>query len=193
MSDMAIDLPIRPITVSEYARRVDVGLIDADERVELLDGMLVEMPPVDWSHGMALGLAFKHLVQRLGDGFFVTSDVSIPLGLCDEPQPDIAVFHVDVLGKRRKSELRAIDIVALIEISDSSLRRDTGAKLRAYARGQVGEYVVVDVPGRRVLRYSKPRGDGFASIEELAPPATFALLAAPEAPLEVARLLPPLT
>jgi Uma2 family endonuclease len=191
MGDMAIELPIRRITVAEYARMADLGIIDTDERIELLDGMLVEMPPVDWPHGMALGLALKHLVQRLGDRFFVTSDVSIPLGSCDEPQPDIAVFHLDVLGKKRKSEITASDIVALIEISDSSLRRDTGVKLRAYARGNVGEYVVVDVPGRRILRYSKPHRDGFASIEELAPPATFALQAAPETPLEVAGFLPP--
>src|SRR5271165_3234649 len=116
---MQVELPLRPITVDEYHRMAEAGIFDEDERVELLDGMLVEMPPTEWPHGLSYGLTLRHLFERLGGRFFVSGDISIPLGPRDEPQPDIAIFRLAVLGKKRKSELKAADIVALIEISDS--------------------------------------------------------------------------
>ena len=146
MSDMALEIPIRPITAVEYHRMVRDGIIRDDERIELLGGMLVEMPPLGQSHITAHTRIVKYLIERLGDRLAVAGQASIALTLTDEPEPDISLFLPGTFEKP-KSQWTGSDTVVLIEISDSSLRRDLGPKLRAYARGDIAEYIVVDLLG----------------------------------------------
>jgi Uma2 family endonuclease len=188
---MAIDLSIRPITTDEYRRMAEAGIIGADERVELLDGLLVEMPPIGVPHVFAHGLVVEHLIERLGRKFFVAGEASIPLSPRDEPQPDVAIFRREILSTKSKSEWNVRDIVALIEISDSSIGRDIGPKLRRYALADVAEYLVVDLNRRRIIRHRRPRDGGYDSVEMLGPPDTFALDAAPDASLQVEAFFPP--
>ncbi|MGH7727794.1 MAG: Uma2 family endonuclease, partial [Vulcanimicrobiaceae bacterium] len=163
MSDMALELPLRPITVDEYHRMVEVGIIDSEEHVELLDGRIVTMPPIGPPHYTAHGLIVEYLVQRLGERAFVAGQASVVLGVYDEPQPDIAVFarRVVSLAPERPS---TDEIYALIEVADSSIRRDRGPKLRAYARGGIREYLIVELAAQRLRVQRKPNGEQYDSV-----------------------------
>jgi Uma2 family endonuclease len=186
-----LELPIRPITVSEFERMADVGIISADERVELLDGMLVEMPPIGLPHEIAHTLIVEYLVGRLGSEYAVAGQVSLPMGPQSEPNPDVVVFPRAFVRAKSKADIRSADIIAIIEISHSSLRRDTIAKQRIYAREGVAEYLVVDIIGRRLLRYRDPSGDNYGTVDEFNAADRFTLAAVPQIALDVQAFLPP--
>jgi Uma2 family endonuclease len=183
---MAVELPIRPITVDEYHRMVEAGIIEEDERVELLDGMLVKMPPIGLQHGITLVEIVVYLKNRIGTRAVISGEVSIPIAPHDEPQPDIGIFRREILAKKSKADWEPRDILSLIEISDTTLGRDTGAKRRAYARGKIADYLIVDLTGRRIIRHRNPREERYTLIEDLLPPHSFALDAMPDVALEVA-------
>lgn len=190
MSDMALEIPIRPITAVEYHRMVRARIIRDDERIELLGGILVEMPPLGQSHITAHTRIVKYLIERFGERLLVSGQASIVLTPTDEPEPDISLFLPETFDKP-KSQWAGSDIVALIEISDSSLRRDLGPKLRAYARGGIAEYIVVDLQKKRLIRHRNPDGDSYRSAEELFPGEEFSFLNFPDALLAVSAFFPP--
>jgi Uma2 family endonuclease len=190
MSDMALEIPIRPITVDEYHRMVRARIIRDDERIELLGGMLVEMPPLGQSHIAAHTRIVQYLIERFGYRLLVSGQASIPLTPTDEPEPDISLFLPETFDKP-KSQWTASDVVALIEISDSSLRRDLGPKLRAYSRGGIAEYLVVDLSRPRLIRHLDPDGNSYRRIDELSCGEDFTLLRCPDVSLEVSAFLPP--
>ncbi len=184
MSDMAIELPIRPITVDEYHRMAEAGIIEEDERVELLDGMLVEMPPIGRSHILAHTRIVRYLIERFGREVAVAGQAAIPLTPTDEPQPDITLFRPEALEKGTL-HWTSSDVVALLEIAASSLHRDAGPKMRAYARGNVSEYLIVDLSNERIIRHREPRGEKYVKIDELPRGAEFALEKVPARSLNV--------
>jgi Uma2 family endonuclease len=184
-----LELPIRPITVHEYQRMADVGIIDPSERVELLDGMLVTMPPTGDGHFAAHNFGLEWLILRLAPKYLVAGAFSFPLGDSSEPNPDIGIFRREIT-KKKKAQWTANDIIAFIEISDSSLGRDTVVKQRIYARANVPEYLVVDVNRRCIIQYQSPAGDGYLKVKEHRAPESLTLAGIPEMPLEVAAFFP---
>jgi Uma2 family endonuclease len=190
MSDMALDIIPRKITVSEYHRMAEVGILADDERVELLDGMLVKMSPLGRPHRMVHALIVEYLNRTLGERAIVQGMASVQLGEYSEPQPDILVLP----RKLNEFVLREPDpaeAYAVIEISDSSLRKDTGIKRRLYGKFRVLDYLVVDVKARELLRYTGPFDEWDAKPERLSPGGTFHLVSLPDIELDVDRFLAP--
>jgi Uma2 family endonuclease len=184
MSDMALDIIPRKITVSEYHRMVECGILAENERVELLDGMLVHMSPIGRPHRMVHALIVEYLNAKLGERAIVQGMSSIQLGTFSEPEPDVLVLP----RKLREFLMREPDpteVYAVIEIADSSLRTDTGIKRRLYGDFCVADYLVVDVKAHLLLRYTGPFHDGYGEPERLGPGATL-----PDIELEASRFLP---
>jgi Uma2 family endonuclease len=118
----------------------------------------------------------------------IAGQASVPLTATDEPQPDITLFRPGTERKPKSSWTHA-DLLGLFELSDSTLRRDTGPKRKAYARGGVAEYLIVDLRGARLLRHRKPDGADYRTVDELDAGDRFALEALPDIPLDVSALL----
>src|SRR5690349_16050805 len=118
---MAIDASHRRFTVDDYHKMADVGILDEDERVELIDGEIVEMSPVGSRHVAGINRAHDALLRRLSIGSAIVSTQNpIRLNEHSEPQPDLAVlqYRADYyVGALPKPE----DVVLVIEVSDSSL------------------------------------------------------------------------
>jgi Uma2 family endonuclease len=191
MSDMALDYVPRKITVSEYHRMAEVGILAADERVELLDGTLVTRSPIGRPHRMVHALIVEYLNLALGERAIVQGMSSVQLGEYSEPQPDILVLprKLDEFVKR---EPDPTEVYAVIEIADSSLRKDIGIKRRLYGDFQVADYFVVDVQARVLLRFTAPFDTWDAQPERLGVDDTFRLRSLPEIELAAKRFLPPL-
>jgi Uma2 family endonuclease len=188
MSDMALEYKLREFTVDEYHRMADLGVLRPEERVELIDGAIVEMSPIGDNHwGRHLHIA-TYLVQTLGTKAAVAGQSSLTLGNRDEPQPDIAV-----LAPRRYDRPGAppspSEIYAAIEISDSSLSKDLGPKLRLYARHGIVDYLVVDLNADVVLHHREPHQLGYRSCARLGAGDTFTLRALPEIELQAVEFL----
>ena len=145
------------LTVAEYYRMAEVGLLSPDDRVELIEGEIVDMPPIGSRHAAVVTVLAKRLIQSVGDSADVRIQAPVRLGPRSEPQPDIALLapRADCY---RAGHPQAGDVWLLIEVSESTLRFDREVKSRLYARHGVPEYWVVDLVEDLVHLYRDPDG-----------------------------------
>jgi len=160
-------VPLRRLTVSDYFRMGEVGLIGEDERVELLRGAIVEMAPPSPEHDDAIEWLTMRLVPlAIAAGVSVRVQSAIVFDAQDSvPMPDLVILD------RRDRAAREHPTTAhiAIEVSVSSLRIDTRLKAGLYAEVGIPEYWVVDVRGRRILRHAEPSADGYRIVDDLGP------------------------
>jgi Uma2 family endonuclease len=180
----------RSIAVDEYYRMADVGILRPDERVELLNGRIIEMPPIGPEHALVVELLHDAFRTALRDRAATFAQRPAHLDGFSEPQPDVMV----VRGPRERywgAHPVPADALLVIEVSQSTLTFDRGAKLQAYARAGIAEYWIVDLVHERLLAYANPEGNGYASQwiagrgERVAPSAF------PDASIAVSDILPP--
>ena len=190
-----IDVPVktRRWRRVEYDRLVELGMFTG-ERLELLDGLLVVREPQKSPHAAMVGQVGHVLEVAFGAGWHVRLHAPVALDDDSEPEPDVAVvpgrYRDYVAGHPARP-------VLVVEVAESSLRFDRRVKSRLYARAGLRELWIVNlVDGavevhRRPQRASRVRdGWGYRSIEVLRPPAIVTPLAAPNARISVADLLP---
>lgn len=190
MSDMALECKLRPFTVDEFHRLAEIGVLRVDERVELLAGTLVEMSPIGSRHWGRHVRLVEYLIRELGERAAVAGQASLPLGEHDEPQPDIAVLARRLYEPPHPLSAPA-DIYAVVELSDTSLPKDIGPKLRVYARHRIADYLVVDLNANVLLHYGTPNDVGYAACDELHGGDVFTLAALGDIRLDVAAFLEP--
>jgi Uma2 family endonuclease len=177
----------------EYDRLVELGIFTG-ERVELLDGLLVVRELQNSPHATAVRLVQKALERAFGPGWDVRAQMPFALDDDSEPEPDAVVVQGEprdyVSGHPSRCAL-------LVEVADSSLLFDRRKKAVLYARAGVADFWIVNLK-ERVLEVSRePRRAGRASLgwryartDRLRPPASVTPLAAPEARIPIADLLP---
>jgi Uma2 family endonuclease len=175
---------VRPLRRTEYDRLVAGGVFE-DERVELLDGMLVTMTPQDPPHAHTVQRLAECLSVKLRDRAIVR--VQSPLALTEdsEPEPDVAVVPPGDYSNHHPSEAYLV-----IEVATSSQRRDRLVKGPIYARGRVTEYWVVDVPSRIVEVHRRAGGARFDEVSRHREDETLRLVAFPEIQIEIRSVLP---
>lgn len=148
------------ISVDRYERMVASGLITKDDRVELLEGILVPKMPKSPDHVLGTQLTGDALRAVLPAGWLVRTEQPIQLD-DSEPEPDVAVAR----GPARTYTGRhpgPADIALVVEVADSSLRRDRESKRRVYARNGIAVYWIVNVTAREVEVYTDPSGPAAA-------------------------------
>jgi Uma2 family endonuclease len=142
----------RRFTLDEYHRLIDVGVLGEDERVELLEGVIVEMTPQGRAHALVISRLNQFLSGVRGDTQRVRPQLPLSLG-DSEPEPDLAVV---TRQEEETAEVHPRSALLVVEVGDESLRRDRLLKGRIYARARVPEYWVVDVVNRAVEIYTEP-------------------------------------
>lgn len=151
--DDGADLPPR-VGVDEYHRLIDAGALTDDDPVELLEGRLVTTMPKKPAHRRATRRLRTALAQLLPDGWAVETQEPITLG-DGEPEPDAFVLRgdPDALTDRHPGP---DEIALVVEVSDTTLARDRGPKLRSYARAGIPVYWILNLPDRVLEFYSDP-------------------------------------
>jgi len=153
----------RPITVDEYHHMGEVGILTRDDRVELIEGQIIQMAPIGSPHAGNVNRLNRLLFLALGDRAVLSVQCPVRLSLILEPVPDFSILkpkandYADALPT-------AADVLLLIEVSDTSLAYDRGVKARLYAKHGIGEYWIVDVKARSVVVHREPAGQGYASV-----------------------------
>jgi Uma2 family endonuclease len=188
MGDMALEMRLREFTVSEFHHMADVGIFADGERVELLDGRIVEMVPIGVHHWDQHASIVSHLNLTLAGRAKIVGQGSFPLGSRNEPQPDIAVLAARSYWRDGRPPV-ASEIFAFIELAESSLERDLGPKLALYARFGIADYLVVDLDGRRLLHHSDPHELGYRNVKALTECDTFTFSAIPDIALSATPFL----
>jgi Uma2 family endonuclease len=181
--------PRRIWTGAEFDQLVEQGMFDG-QRVELIDGEILEMPPMNDPHAQAVQLA-THLLISIFPATAATTRVQLPMRLGESrPLPDLAI----VAGTPRQIVRHPETALLVIEVSDSTLDFDRDEKAKLYARNSLPEYWIVNLPGRCLEVHRSPVGGDadprYGEIRVFSEADVIAPLAAPEAAIRVADLLP---
>lgn len=178
----------RRFTVHEYHRMAEAGILHEDDRVELIEGEIVEMSPIGGRHAKCVIELMRLLVPVVGEEARVSPQNPVRLGDYGEPQPDIAVLRIS--ERYRAGELsESEDVLLLVEVSDTSLRYDREIKLPLYARAVVREVWIVDLANEAIERHTEPTGDGYRLTERARRGETLRSKALPELVVPVDALL----
>jgi Uma2 family endonuclease len=172
---MATDIgPTRKFTADEYERLVELGIFGEDERLELIDGDIVEMAPIGHRHAACASNLHALFCAGLGPRAFVWGNGPARVAIGSVPQPDLALLRP---RSYQTGAPRPDDVLLIVEAAESSLRYDRTVKLRLYARAGIAEYWIVDVAGGAIESYRSPEGETyrerrrFGRGESLAPAA----------------------
>ena len=189
-SNSETSIKVRQWTVSDYRRMLDAGILVEDDQVELLNGQITLMSPQRPPHTTATKRAYDYLKPLLLGKADVRSQSPITLNSYSEPEPDIAVVAIDNFeySDRHPSPN---EIFLLIEVADSTLARDLGEKVSAYAQANIQDYWVVNVRERIVHIFRHPLGDTYQQKQILEENDECSLLVFPDINVLISRLLPP--
>jgi Uma2 family endonuclease len=149
------------ISVNRYQKMVAAGVLNESDRIELIDGDLIDMAPIGPKHAAITARLTKQFVLQVGDEAIVSPGGPVNLGEYSEPQPDVMLLRPRD-GDYSEKLPEATDVLLIVEVSDSTLAFDQGAKCTLYARHGVLEYWVIDVEGKRVLVHRDPMHAGYA-------------------------------
>lgn len=162
---MAVQITLRPISVSEYARMREVGILHEDDRVELIAGEIRQMTPIGPLHVAIVNKLTKLLGQMLRDEVL---SVQNPIRLNDysEPQPDLAILRPrqDYYSGELAS---AGDVLIVIEVADTTVEYDRQEKIPRYANAGIPEAWLVDIQGQTIEHYTEPSRARYQSLRIL--------------------------
>ena len=148
------------ITVEEYYRMAEAGIFKEEDRVELIEGEVIDMSPIGIDHAYFVNRLTSLFIQSVGLQANVSSQNPIWLNSRSEPQPDIALlrYREDFYRHTRPGP---VDILLLVEVSDTTLRYDKEVKLPLYARHGIPEVWIVDLEHGRLEVYRNPMEDNY--------------------------------
>ena len=166
MSLAPTDLPRRHrLTVSDYYRMAEVGILAPDARVELIDGEIIDMVPPGSLHAATVHWLAETFTLSVGKKASVLAQNPVRLDEHSEPQPDLALL------KRREDFYRqrhpgSADVLLVVEIADTSLRFDRDTKASLYAVHGIPETWLLELRGQRLIRHRVPRQGSYTLVDE---------------------------
>jgi len=158
----AVFTPTRyKLSVEDYHKLGEVGILSDDSRVELIEGELIEMAPIGGPHMAVVNRLNKLLVLALGNIGVVSVQNPVSLPPHSEPQPDIAILTPRA-GDAASAVPGPEDVLLVIEVSDATLAYDRTTKLNLYAKSGIAESWVVNLQSKCVEAYRGPTTDGYS-------------------------------
>src|SRR5215831_302152 len=154
---MEVEVVKKLFTVDDYHQMADAGILGPEDRVELIEGEIVQMAPIGYRHIACVNRANELLILALANKAIVSPQNAVRLTQWTEPQPDIVVFKLtpDFYETRMPT---AADALLVIEISDSSFKYDSNVKRPHYASAGVPEFWIEDLKNDLLLVFRDPVG-----------------------------------
>ncbi len=180
-------LPRHRITVDEYYRMAEVGLLAPDSRTELIDGEVIEMPPIGSPHAAAVSRLQDLLFSAIKGRAQLRVQNPVRLDNYSEPQPDLAVLlsRKDFYWERHPVPP---DTLLVIEVSDSSFRFDVYVKVPLYAQHEVPEAWVVDLVHAQIHLFRSLQNGTYTDVSVIDKPGVVALTSLPEVKVDLSEL-----
>ncbi|HLZ09246.1 MAG TPA: Uma2 family endonuclease [Chloroflexota bacterium] len=185
---MTLELTRYCFTTADYDRMIEAGILDEDDRVELIEGEIVEMTPIGRRHFGCVNRLNYHLSALAADTAQISVQNPIVLGESSEPQPDVVVlkstpdFYSSGLPTPR-------DILLLVEVADSSVAIDRQIKIPLYARHGIAEVWLVDLEANLVTTFREPHPTGYANVRDVRRGERLVAMAFPSRELAVSDIL----
>lgn len=148
------------LTVAEYYRMAEAGILGEDDRVELIEGEIIDRAPIGSEHTSGVNRLNSLFIRNVGEQAIVSVQNPIRLNEYSEPEPDLALlrYRADFY---RHAHPGPEDILLIVEVADSSLRYDLEVKLPLYARHGIPEVWIVDLEHWRLEIYRQPEGETY--------------------------------
>ncbi len=176
------------ITVGEYYRMAEVGLLAPEARVELIDGVIIDMAPIGSRHAGTVTRLDRLLSRAVGDRATVRVQQPVRLSRSSEPQPDVSL-----LRPRRDDYTRAHptadDALLLVEVSETTLRYDREIKVPLYARYGIPEVWIADLVGGQIHFFRSPEAGKYSDVSSTKEPGVVALAALSEVTVDLSGIL----
>ena len=147
------------ISVDAFHRMVETGILGHQDRVELIDGEIIDMSPIGVLHAAIVDVLARHFGRRTGESVFVRCQNPLRLDNISEPEPDIAILRPRA-DFYMTAHPGASDVLLVIEVADTSLAYDLGTKVPLYARHGIPEVWVIDAATRQTRVFRRPVGSG---------------------------------
>jgi Uma2 family endonuclease len=176
------------LTVDEYHRMAEAGVLAPDAHVELIEGEVVDMAPMKSRHASIVARLLATLQRAAADKALVWCQLPLHLGPKSEPEPDLMLLRprADFYAQAHPS---ADDVLLLIEVSDSTLDYDRGVKLPLYARYGVAEVWIVDLDNNVVRFFRNGNGQAYTDITASETPRATPVAALPGVTIDLSGLL----
>ncbi len=157
---MALEVTRRRFTAAEYARMGEAGVLHEDDRVELIEGEILESAPIGYGHAACVRRLTGLFSRLLGDGVQVSVQNPIDLNEHNQPQPDVVLLRPrnDFSSSAHPT---AADILLVVEVAETSGEYDRQIKVPLYALHGIDEVWLVDLRQRRVLVYRDASADSY--------------------------------
>ena len=152
------------LSVDDFHRLAESGVLGEDDRVELIGGELIDMTPIGSRHAATVRNLINQLAGQLGNEHWVDAQNLVRLGEDSEPQPDVAVIRRRDHGYATRLPA-AEDIRLVVEVADTSLAFDRDVKLPLYARSAVPEAWLVDLEAERIEVHSRPISGEYGHVD----------------------------
>ncbi|CBN57882.1 MULTISPECIES: Uma2 family endonuclease [Kamptonema] len=180
---------LRLWTVDEYHQMIETGILDEDDRVELLEGQIIEMSLQIPLTAATTQTASNYLSNILTGLAYIRMQLPITLRPNSEPEPDIAVVRIDP-GRYFDHHPTPDEIFLVVEVANTSLAKDRRQKVRAYANANIPEYWILDVNEQQVYVFREPGNETYQQEIILNEEAIFSMVAFPEIEVSVSELFP---
>ena len=176
------------LTVEEYFRMAEVGLLAPEMRVELIEGEIIDMAPIGHRHTSIISMLHGRFARELVGHVCVWNRGTLRLSGFSAPQPDL------VLLKHRQDEYglsppSVDDVLLIVEVSESSLRHDRMVKLPLYARYNIPEVWIVDVVTPGIHYFHSPGAEGYGFTSSTPTPRRVSLNRLPDLSVDLTGLL----
>ena len=180
---------VRLWTVDEYRRMTETGILNPDERVELIDGQIISMSAKNPPHAATNLCAADYLRSLLAGLALIRIQDPIALSYNSEPEPDIAVVQIH---PRLYQDFHPApdNIFLLIEIADTTLETDRKRKAPAYAKAGITHYWILDVNTRQVYVFREPGEANYRQETVFNEDGVLSMLAFPEIEILISQLFP---
>lgn len=160
---MTTQLARRQFSVEAYHRMARAGVFGPDERVELIEGEIVDMSPIGREHAACVTWLDRRFQRVLGDRAVIIVQNPLELPPRSETQPDVALL------KWRKDLYRSAlptggNTLLAIEVADTTYEKDHDVKMPLYARQGIVESWIVDIPGESIEVFVKPGPRGYRRV-----------------------------
>jgi len=163
---MSVSVRTRRFSVEEYHQMGWAGILKEDDRVELIEGEIIEMTPIGPRHAVCVAGLTEHFVRSLSTRAVVWAQSPIHLGPDSEPQPDVALLQPP-RTRYGNAHPGPEDIFLVIEVADTTADRDRARKIPQYARAGIREAWLVNFPAQTIEVYRAPTREGYQDVRTL--------------------------
>lgn len=162
---MSVQVAKRYFNVAEYYRMTEAGILSEDDRVELIEGEILETSPIGSRHSACVNRLNMLLIRQAGQDTIVSVQNPIRLDEYSEPQPDVALLRSreDFYAEGHPTPS---DVLIVIEVAGTSVEYDRDVKVPLYARAGIAEVWLINLPQDRIEIYAEPQNGAYGELRQ---------------------------